>query len=158
MDAWPEMPKLPQRCGMKGGSRDARLAEGGQPPTHLGGSLVGKGDDQDVARAHDAGRQGVPDPSGNDSRLAGPRSGEDAQRTRGDRDGLALGRIEVGEKALWIARRHLPIVAGRPLLAVGTLRRTGRAPVRRPTRAYARGWPAATDDPSPGAGEGGSMD
>ena len=151
---------------MERGGRDARLAERRESRPHLAGGLVGERDDQHVARPDDAGRERVGDPSRDDPGLAAARAGQDAQRSGGDRDGLALGRIEVGQEVVGVGHGHRPIVAGRAAPAV--IRRSRRAPLgdatldacrsgvdpsafvrRRPTtpRSSPRSWPSRRSRP-----------
>ena len=94
------MAELAQRGGMERRGGDTRLAERRQARPHLAGGLVGERDDQHVARPDDARRERVGDPPRDDPRLAAARAGQDAQRAGRDRDGLALGRIEVGEEGV----------------------------------------------------------
>ena len=118
VDARPEVAELTERGGMERGGRDARLAERRQPRPHLAGGLVGERDDQDVAWPDHAGGERVADASRDDPRLAAARAGQDAQRAGRDEDGLALGRIEVGQEVVGVAARHPAIVVGRAASAV----------------------------------------
>ena len=128
MDARPEVAELAERGGMERGGRHARLAERRQPRPHLAGGLVGERDDQDVAWPDDAGGERVADASRDDPRLAAARAGQDAQRPGRDEDGLALGRIEVGEEGVRVAVRHPAIVARTAAPAViGTRSCCGRS-------------------------------
>ena len=103
---------------MERGGCHARVTESRQAPGHLARGLVGERHDEDVARPDDPCRESVCHAAGDDPRLAAPRAGEDAQRTRRDRDRLALGRIEVGQKGVRVWGWHRPIVAARAAPAV----------------------------------------
>ena len=88
------------------------MPEGRQPAGHLAGGLVGEGDDKHVAGADDVGGEGVGDPPRDDPGLAAARTGEDAERPGRDHDGLALGRIEVGQEVVGVGGWHPAIVVG----------------------------------------------
>ncbi len=126
VDARPEMSELAERGGMEGGRRDARLAERRESSPHLARRLVGERDDQHVAGPDDPARQRVGHPARDDAGLAAAGTGQDAQRSRGDRDGFALGWVEVGQEVAGVGHGHRPILAARAAPAV--IRGTRRAP------------------------------
>ena len=128
------MAQLAQRGRVEGRRGDAPVAEVRESPGHLPGRLVRERDDQHVARSDDLGRERVRDAPGDDPGLAAPGAGQDAQRPRGDRDGLALGRIEVGQEVVGVADWHPAIVAGCPSRSV-----TATDQVARPARREPRG-------------------
>ena len=91
--------------------RDGAMAQGCHSVLHLAGRLVSEGHDQDITRPHDARREPVRHATRDDTRLAAARAGEDAQRAGGDRHGLALGRIQIGQQVVGVGERHPVIVA-----------------------------------------------
>ncbi len=131
VDAWPEMAELAERRGVERGRRDAAVPERGEPAGHLARGLVGERDDKDVARPHDPSRERIGHSSRDDPGLAAAGSGEDAQRAGGDRHGLALRRIEVGQEVVGVRDWHPAILAAgaAPRLTSGSgARRSSRWP------------------------------
>ena len=100
---------LPQQAGpeaVEGADPDPAVGhEGLDPLPHLAGGLVGEGDGQDVVRL-DALLQQVGDAAGDDAGLAAAGPGQDEQRSFEVRDGLALGRRQIGKQILGCALRH----------------------------------------------------
>ena len=148
MDPWPEVPELAKGGRVERGGRHAPVAERSQPTGHLAGSLVRERDDQDITWPHDPGRERIGDPARDDPCLAAARSGEDAQGTRRDRHGLALGRIEVGQEVVGVGERHPAI-----LVAGAAPRLTSRpvSPGAKPGSGARRSsrWPRSRSRPDP---------
>src|SRR3989454_3922629 len=78
------------------------------PPRHLARGLVGERDGEDVPRMHTAHAEEPRDPVGDDARLAAAGAREHEDRPVVRRDGVALRRIQLGEKR--VAVQHQPIV------------------------------------------------
>jgi hypothetical protein len=74
---------------------------------HLAGSFVGKGDRQDVVRAHAQSANQVGDALGEDAGLAGAGTRQDEYGTRGGSDSLLLLWVESFEEV-----HRLPILPG----------------------------------------------
>ena len=77
------------------------------PLAHLLGGLVGEGDREDLVRPRPAGGQKPGDAVGQDPGLARARPGQHQQRALAVGDGLALGRVQLGEQALLAGRPGL---------------------------------------------------
>ena len=135
VDAWPEMTKLAECRGMERGRRHASMTEVREPACHLACCLVRERDDQDVARADDLRGQRVGHPPRDHAGLAAAGPGQDAQRSVGDRDRLALGGIEVREEVVGVRGRHRAIVAGSPSPPVTRPSAAGLAGPASPKRA-----------------------
>ena len=118
VDLGPEVTELPERGGVERRRRHARLSEGRETSAHLARRLVRERDDEHVACPDDLGRECICDASRDDPGLAAPGSGEDAQRPGRDRDGLALGGIEVGQEVVGVADWHRAIVAANAAPAI----------------------------------------
>ena len=98
--------------------RDAGVAQRCEPSPHLARRLVGERDDQHVTGPDDPAGQRVRHPARDDPGLAAAGTGQDAQWSRGDRDGFALGGIEVGQEVFGVGHGHRPILAARTAPAV----------------------------------------
>ena len=95
----------------------------------LGSGLSGEGENGHVGRFGHSGQTLVSDASGENSRLAGPGSGDDGEKRSVRRDGSSLVRIEVEQKVVGcdgrigdvvaFGRVHAIIVGGRWRLLSG---------------------------------------
>ena len=82
-----------------------------EPLAHLSRGLVGERDREDLVRPHAVRADQVSDAMREHAGLPGARTGDDEQRAVDVQDGLALGRIEVGEEVFVGRDAHASMLA-----------------------------------------------
>ena len=85
-----------------------------EPVAHLPRRAVRERDREDLVRLHARRGEQVGDAVGQDAGLARARAGDDEQRPLRVEDGLALGRVQVGEVGLGLGDGHQPMLASDP--------------------------------------------